>query len=147
MAEINRTHARRLFDLVVVEVDTRSIRLKPKQHKGGVLFCGYVDFLIGLLQEIDGVRQVIPWTTLCGTSIKLMGDKIHFDPKAEPGRTPDPKTGKIPYYPVWFPRTAEARAVFTAKIARLPEIQRMVEKAVTQVSNSVAAAGDGRNPF
>ncbi len=148
MAEINRAHARRLFDLVVVEVDPKSIRLVPRQHKGNVLMCGYADFQIGLHQEIDGVLQVIPWTTLCGNAIKLMNDRIHFDPKSEKGKKEDPETGKFPYFPVWLPRTAEARAVFNEKISRLPEIQQLVERAISEVSTPTAnAAASADNPF
>jgi len=148
LAEINRAHARRLFDLVVVEVDPQSIRLVPRQHKGNVLMCGYADFQIGLHQEIDGVRQVIPWMTLCGNAIKLMNDKIHFDPKSEKGKTPNTETGKFPYFPVWMPRTAEARAVFSEKISRLPEIRQLVERAVSEVSTPTAAAtASADNPF
>jgi len=147
LAEINKAHARRLFDLIHIEVDPKSVRFAPRQHKGNVLFCGYVDFLIGLTQEIDGLIQVIPWTTLCGNAIKLMGDKIHFDPKHEEGRQRDPDTGKHPYFPVWFPRTAESRAVFNEKISRLPEIRELVERAVSEVSHAGGAAGSGDNPF
>jgi hypothetical protein len=147
LAEINRAQARRLFDLMVVEVDPKSIRLAPRQHKANILFCGYADFIIGLNQVIDGVQQVIPWTTLCGNAIKLMNDKIHFDPKGEKGKKEDPKTGKIPYYPVWFPRTAEARAVFNAKITRLPEIQKLVEDAVATVSPAASTSTSSDNPF
>lgn len=147
MAEINRAHARCLFDLMHIEVDPKSVRLVARQHKGNVLFCGYVDFSIGLVQEIDGQRQVIPWTTLCGNAIKLMGDKIHFDPKGEKGKRQNPETGKYPYFPVWFPRTAESRAVFNEKITRLPEIRKLVEDAITQVSAPAAAAANGDNPF
>ena len=147
MAEVNRAHARRLFDLLVVEVDPKSVRCVPRQHKGNVLFCGYVDFNIGLHQEIDGRQEVIPWTTLCGNSIKLMGDIIHFDPKSEKGKKPDEKTGKFPYFPAWFPRTAEARAVFNEKIKRLPEIQQLVERAITEASTPAASAASADNPF
>lgn len=147
MAEINRAHARRLFDLMHIEVDPKSVRLVPRQHKGDVLFCGYVDFSIGLIQEIDGRHEVIPWMILCGNAIKLMGDKIHFDPKGEKGKRQDSDTGKYPYFPVWFPRTAEARAVFNEKITRLPEIRKLVERAVSEVSHDVAITGDVDNPF
>jgi hypothetical protein len=133
---------------MVIEVDPESIRLKPRQHKGNVLFCGYANFRIGLHQEIDGVRQVIPFVTLVGSAIKLMGERIHFDPKAEPGKKPDPKTGKIPYFPVWFPRSPESRAVFNAKLARLPEIQQLVQQAVAEVSRRTGRSARGdNNPF
>jgi len=149
LAEINRAHARRLFDLLVIEVDPKSVRLVPRQHKGNVLMCGYADFKVGLHQEIDGVRQVIPWTILCGNSIKLINDKIHFDPKSEKGKKPDEKTGKFPYFPVWMPQTAEARAVFSEKVSRLPIIQQMVERAISEVSTPAAAnaAASADNPF
>ncbi len=132
---------------MVVEVDPKSIRLVPRQHKGNVLMCGYADFMIGLCQEIDGVRQVIPWTTLCGNAIKLMGDRIHFDPKGEKGTKPDPETGRYPYFPVWFPRSAESRAVFNEKVSRLPEIRQLVEQAVEAVSQPAATAASADNPF
>ena len=141
MAEINRAHARRLFDLLVIEVDPKSVRLVPRQHKGNVLMCGYADFQIGLHQEIDGVRQVIPWTTLCGNSIKLMNDKIHFDPKSEAGKGERAGT----YFPHWFPMTAEARAVLTEKVKRDPQIITLCEEAVAGLATPVAVA-DG-NPF
>lgn len=131
---LNREIAAHLWQYV--QVGTRNHRLLPKQHKGNVLFVGYVDITI----QIGG----IDFLSLPGTSIKLMGDQIHFDPKQEQARD-----GSSRYFPVWLPVSAEARAVLTELIKLDPDIIAMVEQAVAKVTvqASTGYSNSNSNPF
>lgn len=106
-----------------VQLSTRNHRLYAKQHKGNVLFVGYADLTI----QIGGVD----FLSLPGTSIKLMGDQIHFDPKQEQARD-----GSDRYFPLWLPVSAEARAVLDQLIKADPGIIQMVEQAVDKVTTA-----------
>jgi hypothetical protein len=118
-----------------VQVSTRNHRLYAKQHKGNVLFVGYADLTL----QIGGVD----FLSLPGTSIKLMGDQIHFDPKQEKARD-----GSDRYFPLWLPVSAEARAVLTELIKADPGIVEMVEQAVAKVTQPGApAVSTSPNPF
>jgi hypothetical protein len=118
-----------------VQVSTRNHRLYAKQHKGNVLFVGYADLTL----QIGGVD----FLSLPGTSIKLMGDQIHFDPKQEKARD-----GSDRYFPLWLPVSAEARAVLTELIKADPGIVEMVEQAVAKVTHVAAPEATGSpNPF
>jgi hypothetical protein len=129
--ELNKEQAAHLFDRL--EVNVTNTRIHPRQHKGNVVFCGYADFQI----NIDG----IPVIQLCGNSIKLMGDQVHFDPKSEAGR--GERQGQ--YFPHWFPMTAEARAALTELIKRDPQIDAMCREAIEKLN--VAAPAASGNPF
>lgn len=118
--EFDKDQAALLFDRLGVTVT--GVRVLPRQHKGSVVFCGYADFQI----DIDG----IPVLQLCGNSVKLMSDEIHFDPKSEPGA--GSRAGH--HFPHWFPMTAEARAVLTEKLKRDPQIIAMCEETITQLT-------------
>jgi hypothetical protein len=118
-----------------IQVSTRNHRLHAKQHKGNVLFVGYADITL----IIAGVE----FLSLPGTSIKLMGDQIHFDPKQEKARD-----GSNRYFPLWLPVSAEARAVLTEQIKADPGIVEMAEQAVAKVTHVAAPATTGSpNPF
>ncbi len=130
--ELDREKAALLFEKVGLEVT--NTRIHPRQHKGNVVFVGYADFQI----TIDGT----PLIQLCGNSIKLMNEQIHFDPKSEAGR--GQRAGQ--YFPHWFPMTAESRAVLAEKLKRDPQIIDMVQKAISQLSSTPIVAADG-NPF
>lgn len=114
---------------------SRNHRLAPKQHKGNVVFVGYADLTV----QVGG----IDFLSLPGTSIKLMGDQIHFDPKSEKARD-----GSNRWFPLWLPVSAEARAVLTELVKADPQIVEMVQNAVAVVTQPAAAsaASDG-NPF
>ncbi len=129
--EFDKDQAAHLFDRIGISVT--NARAHPRQHKGNVIFCGYADIQI----RIDEV----PMIQLCGNSIKLMGDQIHFDPKSEAGR--GDRAGQ--YFPHWFPMTAEARAVLTELLKRDPAIIAMCEEAVAKI-NAATPMADG-NPF
>ncbi len=129
--EFDKDQAAHLFDRIGISVT--NIRVHPRQHKANVIFCGYAD----LQFSIDG----IPVIQLCGNSIKLMGDQIHFDPKSEQGK--GDRQGQ--YFPHWFPMSAEARASITELLKRDPAVITMCEEAVAQI-NAAAPDADG-NPF
>ena len=145
MAEINQAHARRLYNRLVVSVDPKSVRFKPRQHKGDVLFCGYVDLQIGLTEGIDGVMETIPLLVLCGSTVKVIGGKVRFEPKKE--KTSEKSTSEKPYHSVWYPSTPGARAVLDTKVSRLPVIRDMVEQAMRQVNMSPAAMAAKYSPL
>jgi len=107
------------------------VRVAPRQHKGNVIFVGYADIQTWLFR--DGVA--IPFITLCGNSIKLIGDQIHFDPKSERGKGDRSND----YFPHWFPGAGEARAVLTHKLAEDPKIQEMVRLAVASLSEAAGS--------
>lgn len=130
--ELDREKAALLFEKVGLEVT--NTRIHPRQHKGSVVFVGYADFQI----TINGT----PLIQLCGNSIKLMNEQIHFDPKSEAGKG----QRSDQYFPHWFPMTAESRAVLTEKLKRDPQIIDMVQQAISQLSSTPITAADG-NPF
>lgn len=130
--ELDREIAAALFERV--DLNVICARFLPRQHKGNVVFVGYADFQV----TVDG----IPLIQLCGNSIKVMNEQIHFDPKSEAGRGQRADQ----YFPHWFPMTAEARAVLTEKVKRHPQIIDMVMQAISQLSSTPIAAADG-NPF
>ncbi|MBD3261600.1 MAG: hypothetical protein GF334_07965 [Candidatus Altiarchaeales archaeon] len=108
-----------------IQLSTSNHRLYPKQQQGGVLFVGYADFTVSL----DG----IPLLCLPGNSIKLMGDQLHFDPKAEKARDGSPR-----WFPLWFPVSGEVRAVLTEKLKVEERIVEMCHDAVAQVNQAAA---------
>jgi hypothetical protein len=116
-----------------VQLSTRNHRLLPKQHKGNVLFVGYADLTL----QIGGVD----FLSLPGTSIKLMGDQVHFDPKQEQARD-----GSDRYFPVWLPVSAESRAVLTELIKADPQIVEMCHNAAAAVTQPGVAAASV-NPY
>ena len=130
--EFDKDQAAHLFDRIGISVT--NTRVHPRQHKGNVIFCGYADLQL----SIDG----IPVIQLCGNSIKLMGDQIHFDPKSEAGK--GDRQGQ--YFPHWFPMTAEARAVLTETLKRDPAIIAMCEEAIAKLAISTPAVA-ANNPF
>ncbi len=130
--EFDKNQAAHLFDRLGISV--ANVRMHPRQHKGNVVFCGYADFQI----SIDGISVL----QLCGNSIKIMGDQIHFDPKSEAGK--GERQGH--YFPHWFPMTAEARAALSELIKRDPKIISMCEEAITQLT-AAAPKLDAGNPF
>jgi len=141
---INRAHARRLFDLLEVEID--NVNLYPREYRGGIRLCGFADFLISVRQQDLGS---IPLLQMNGNAIKLVGKDIRFDPKSEPGKKVDPVTHRTPYFPHWFPRTVEVRAVLDIKISRHPKIQGLVAEAIEALSRppTHVRATSSDNPF
>jgi hypothetical protein len=115
---LNRAWAHFLWQLVGVTVE--NCRAKPKQHAGDTRFCGFADIRVFLFNP-EG--DAIPFLHLKGNAIKLIGDNLHFDPKAEPGSG----DRKGEFFPHWLPARVEARTVITMKLAALPEIQDMVQ--------------------
>lgn len=131
MAEpINKVQAAFLWDLLGVSVD--NLRPAPRQHQGNVIFCGYADILIWIFVGDNAV----PLIQLCGNSIKLIGDDLHFDPKSERGQG----EYRSQHFAHWFPTTGAARAVLTRKLAELPEIQAMLIQAKQQLTEATPAA-------
>ncbi len=132
---IDQFQAAHLWDSIGVTVE--NIRMAPRQHKGNVIFCGYADILVWIFA--DG--NTIPLIHLCGNSIKIMGNDIHFDPKSERGKG----DRKDHFFAHWFPLTGASRAVLTQKIAGIPEIQEMCARAMHQLTEgtpTAAAAGE-----
>jgi hypothetical protein len=131
---LNKEVAAHLWQYVTV--GTRNHRLLPKQHKGNVLFVGYADITL----QIGGVD----FLSLPGTSIKLMGDQVHFDPKQEKARD-----GSDRYFPVWLPVSAESRAVLSELIKADSDIIEMVEQAVAKVTVQAptGSSDSNGNPF
>ena len=127
---IDQDQAAALWEQVGITVE--KIRLAPRQHKGNVIFCGYADFQMWMFHQ--GVA--IPFITLPGNSIKLIGDQIHFDPKSERGK--GERAGE--FFPHWYPNTPAGRAMLTRKLQDLPEIVQMVESAVAKLSAAAPAA-------
>jgi len=117
----------------LMQVTTTNRRLHPKMHEGSVLFVGYADMIL----SVGGIDVI----ALPGSSIKLIGDQIHFDPKQERARD-----GKR-FFPVWCPILAESRAVFTECLKNDPKIIEMCDHAVAQVTPGTAAANENPNPF
>ncbi len=130
--EFDKNQAAHLFDRLGISV--ANVRIHPRQHKGNVVFCGYADFQI----SIDGISVL----QLCGNSIKIMGDQIHFDPKSEAGK--GERQGH--YFPHWFPMTAEARAALSELLKRDPKITAMCEEAISKLTAAAPTVAAG-NPF
>lgn len=131
MADFDKAIAAYLYDHLEITV-TKS-HLAPRLHKGSVIFCGYADFQVSI--------DKIPFLQLCGNSIKLMGDQVHFDPKSEEGK--GDRAGS--FFPHWFPMTREARIVLTEKLKRDPAIIAMCDEAVSQLTPATSAVAN--NPF
>ena len=123
--ELNRQIAAALFEMI--EVKVTSTRVNPRQHKGNVVFVGYADFQI----EVQG----IPFLQMCGNSIKLMGENVHFDPKSERGK--GDRTDH--FFPHWFPMTGEARAVINEKIKRDDTIISMCHEAMNALTGQTSS--------
>jgi len=132
MKHLDRKAAAKLFDLISVKVT--NTRISPRQHRGNVLFVGYADFQIEVAD--------IPFLQMCGNSIKILGDNIHFDPKGERGKN----DRKDHFFPHWFPVNGESRAVLTEHLRRNDTIIQMCHKAVNLVTGQTKAATTG-NPF
>ncbi len=126
----DKEQAASLWNLFGVTVD--KTRVRPRQHKGNVMFVGYADIHIWLFAD----QKPIPLLTLCGNSIKLIGDQIHIDPKAEQGKGDRSND----YFPHWYPKDGPARAVITAKLVEDASIQEMVKLAVAKLAGTAAAA-------
>jgi len=143
--EIDANAAAILWERVGLTVD--NIRLAPRQHKGNVIFCGYADILVWIYPngaETGETGEAIPLIQLCGNSIKLMGDQIHFDPKSERGKG----DRKDHFFPHWFPMTGAARSVLTLKLSENLDIRNMITEAVNQLAGGTpAAVASGGNPF
>ena len=127
---IDNDQAAALWNLVGVTVD--KTRVAPRQHKGNVIFVGYADIHVWVFEG----QTAIPLMTLCGNSIKLIGDQIHFDPKSERGKGERSND----FFPHWYPRSGAARAVITRKLGEDPKVQEMVRLAVGQLANAAGAA-------
>lgn len=126
---IDQAQAASLWEKVGVTAD--KLRLAPRQHKGNVVFCGYADIHIWIF---DG-GKAIPFLTLTGNSIKLIGDQLHFDPKSERGK--GTRSGE--FFPHWYPNTPAARAMLSRKLQELPELIEMAEQAISQLAAPAAS--------
>jgi len=136
---IDQAQAANLWETMGLTVE--NIRLAPRQHKGNVIFCGYADILLWIFAG----GTAVPLVHLCGNSIKLMGDQIHFDPKSERGKG----ERSAHWFPHWFPMSGAARAVMTQKLSENEDVQKMVTDAVNQIAGgtSAAVAASTANPF
>ena len=132
--EINELHAAHFWEMVGVSVSGCNVR--PKQHKGDVKFVGYFNLQVWLFSP-DG--EAMPFLDLQGNSLKLIGENVHFDPKSEPAK--DNRPGGRKFFNHWFPMARAAREVLTRKLVELPEIQEMVQQAVTQLTGENRAQG------
>jgi hypothetical protein len=132
LSTFNKETAKHLWSYL--DLTSRNHRLLPKQHKGNVVFVGYADLTIKV-GNID-------FLSLPGTSIKLMGDQIHFDPKQEKARD-----GSNRWFPLWLPVSAEARSVLTELVKADPQIIEMVQQAVAAVTHPAGAVASDGNPF
>lgn len=136
---IDQAEAAHLWEFVGVTAE--NIRLAPRQHKGNVVFCGYADILIWIRL---GAENYVPLIHLCGNSIKLMGDQIHFDPKSERGKG----ERSAHFFPHWFPMSGASRAMITQKLSENADIQKMITDAVNQLAGGTpATVVSGGNPF
>ena len=127
----SREAASRLWKYL--QLTSSNHRLHVRQHEGNVLFVGYADLIIW----VNGERLL----ALPGTSIKLMGDQVHFEPKQEQARD-----GSERYFPVWLPITSESRAVLTELIKADRDIANMIQQAVDKTTNAAPTA-EGPDPF
>ena len=127
---VDQEQAASLWNLFGVTVD--KVRVAPRQHKGNVMFVGYADIHIWLFAG----QKSIPLVTLCGNSIKLIGEQIHVDPKSERGKGDRSND----FFPHWYPADGPARAVITAKLADNASIQEMVSLATARLAENAAAA-------
>lgn len=127
---INQTQAAVLWDLIGLTVS--NLRVAPRQHKGNVVFTGYADIHIWVFSG----PTALPLMTLCGNSIKLIGDQIHFDPKAERGKGSRSKE----FFPHWCPNSPESRIVLTRKLRENSQIQEMVSTAVARLAETADAS-------
>ena len=117
---INRPVASALHRATRIKVSNHSSQ--PREHAGGVIFCGYADLEIFVAGH--------PFLCLKGTAIKLINGDLHFDPKSEPGKNSRNKER----FPHWIPLTPEARAVFNYKLGKSPEIMELIDVAVAAVT-------------
>ena len=127
---LNTAQAASLWNLFGITVD--KVRVAPRQHKGNVIFVGYADIQVWLFEG----QTPIPLFTMCGNSIKLIGDQIHFDPKSERGKGDRSND----FFPHWYPMSGEARVVLTRKLTEDAKIQEMVTLAVARLNEAAAAA-------
>ena len=128
--EFNQAHAAALWNLVGVTID--NVRVAPRQHKGNVTFIGYADIQVWLFTP----EGTIPFLTLCGNSIKLINEGLHFDPKSERGK--GNRSGD--FFPIWLPSGGASRALLTKKLAENAGIQEMVAQATAMLAETAKAA-------
>ncbi len=127
---IDRAEAASLWDLIGVTVD--KVRIAPRQHKGNVMFLGYADIQVWLFNG----QAMIPFLTMCGNSIKLIGEQLHFDPKSERGKG----SRSSDFFPHWYPGSGAARVVITRKLSEDRQIQEMIQVAIGRLSPDADAA-------
>ena len=85
---------------------------------------GYLNFTL-LLDDL-------PLICLPGNTIKVIGGELSFAPKAEKARD-----GSAKYFPLWFPVSAESRAVITEKLKLDPQVLSMCREAASAVSSEL----------
>jgi hypothetical protein len=86
-------------------------------RKGAIQMLGFADIVV----YVAGAA----FLSLPKTSLKLIRDRLHFDPQVIQGR--GEKAGV--FFPTWRPMTAEARAVIESLLNDLEEVQELIRLA------------------
>lgn len=132
MTEMNKTVAARLWDACSIELDR--FHAKIVKHENSI-FLGYADITIRIPQ-LEGFAL-----KLRGVEVKNLKGNPHIDFPSERGADGN-------FYPQFFPKTPEMRAVLTTSIFRDSRIMETVETA-SQVpaEDSAATKTSVDNPF
>lgn len=147
MSEINKQIAAQLWEKCQVKIERFYQHLR--RHES-VDFLGHADITLDASQPTrDAQGNLVPGIpglvlTLRGLQVKLLKDKARVDMKEEKGQD-----GK--FYPAFFPRTGELRAVITTAVfqhenvlAAIEAVKQMPKPGATQAA---AAGANPANPF
>jgi DNA-binding cell septation regulator SpoVG len=129
---MDATIAATLFDALIVTIDRVKAHVKSNPK---VEMLGFVD-----------VSLTIP--TCAGFAFKLRNLEVKIlngKPRID---TPSEKGSDGKWYPIYFPLSAETRAVLTAKVFAVQEVSNWVAEAAQRRSNSGATNTQSEsNPF
>lgn len=131
--------AANLFDHVAVTMDRfhAHVVCKPK-----VDLLGFADVSI----EIPAIPGFA--LKLRNIEVKVLNGKARIDTPSERSKEKNPQTGKFDYFPVFFPKSAEMRAVITTRIFDTQEVAAAVAAAEQARTQAPATASlSGSNPF
>jgi DNA-binding cell septation regulator SpoVG len=129
MAELNKETAARLWDRCKISLDR--FHGKVVKHEKSI-FLGYADITLdagdGLVLKMRGVE------------VKNLKGNPHIDFPSERGADGQ-------YYPQFFPKSAELRAVLTTAIFADERVQSAIESASQVPEQSTGTESSTSNPF
>ncbi len=130
---MDATIAASLFDNLEITIDRTHAHLvcNPK-----VDMLGFVDVSL-TMNSVPGFAL-----KLRNLEVKILNGKPRIDTPSERGKGTDKA-----FYPIYFPKSAETRAVLTAKIFAAQEVCNWVEAAAQQRTAGATSTQSVSNPF